>query len=192
MIIIIDAYNLLYAISERTKKLRDTERNQFIKELGAYARHKKHKLIVVFDGGDYSHPVKEKKWSIEVVYSGVNQTADEYIKKYLLNNRALDNVVVSSDREINDYAQNLSVPSIEVHAFFELVRKALRASSDKFDRENAVKTTATSDIIGDRYMLEALKNIPQKDEDFIRKEDRVHAKKASKHDRVLLKKLSKL
>jgi predicted RNA-binding protein with PIN domain len=190
MTIIIDAYNLLYAVSHQKKKLSDHERNRFIKELSAYARRKGHTIVLVFDGGDYDHPVKEKKGNVDVIYSGINQSADEYIKRYLTHNKSAASAVVSSDREINEFAQSLSVMSIDVRPFFALVKEALQASVSKSTPNSAVKTTSTDDQDVDAYM-QSIKNIPQKKEDFVRKNDTA-SKTANKHDRALLKKLSKL
>lgn len=195
MIIIIDAYNLLYAISERKYRLTTAERNQFIKELGAYARLKKHTIILVFDGGDFDYPVKEKKCGIQIVYSGVNQSADSYIKKYILNNRSSGAVVVSSDREINAFVQEFSVASIDVRSFFVLVRGALQEvrAHNKKGVGDAVKTTVSTNEDVDSYMKEGIKNVPRKAEDYGKKNSENESlKKVNKTDRALLKKLSKL
>src|SRR5688572_27799357 len=112
MIIIIDAYNLLHAMPLYKKTLTDQERAQFIKQLGVYGQRKGHKIVLVFDGGPFEWPYKEKVCSVQVVYSGINESADDYIKEYLEKNRSKDLLVVSSDTEINNCAQRFSIASI--------------------------------------------------------------------------------
>src|SRR5437870_4731380 len=97
MIIIVDAYNLLHAISSSKKAMTDKERAKFITLLGSYGKAKGHKMVIVFDGGPYEWPFKENTKRVCVVYSGMHESADDYIKQYLQEHRAKDLLLVSSD-----------------------------------------------------------------------------------------------
>ena len=89
MIIVLDAYNLLRAIPPYKKTISQKERAQFIAQLSAYARSKGHKVIIVFDGGPHEWPFKENMKFVQVVYSGMHESADEYIKEYIENSVVL-------------------------------------------------------------------------------------------------------
>jgi predicted RNA-binding protein with PIN domain len=193
MIIVIDAYNLLHAMPSYKKTLTDQERNRFIKQLGMYGRRKDHKMVVVFDGGRFEWPNKEKVHSVYVVYSGIHESADDYIKEYLHLHRAQEMLLVSSDREINRVADHIGIASINSFDFYQLLKEALqKKESVSAGSEDIVKMTDETNYAIDELMMNAAKNMPTKAEDFVCGTARVGEKKLSKHDRVLLKKLHKL
>lgn len=193
MIIVVDAYNLLHAMPSYKKTLTDQERNRFIKQLGVYGRRKGHKMVVVFDGGRFEWPNKEKLHSVYVVYSGIHESADDYIKEYLHLHRAQEMLLVSSDREINRVADCLSIASINSFDFFQLLKEALQEKgSVSVGSENIVKMTDDTDSAIDELMMNAAQNMPTKADDIVHGTARADEKKLSKHDRVLLKKLHKL
>ena len=194
MIIVIDAYNLLHATPFFKKTLTDQERARFVKHLGVYGQRKGHKIVLVFDGGRFEWPQKEKMHSVQVVYSGIHESADDYIKEYLEKNRSKDLLVVSSDTEINSYAQRLSIPSIDSVGFCVLLKEALQKSNntDKSTETIVKMKHETHDDI-DKIMVDAAKNMLIKTDDVVNTGDRkVKNKRASKQERVLLKKLNKL
>ena len=83
MIIVVDAYNLLRSVPPYKKTITDKERMQFIAQLSAYGRRKGHKIVIVFDGGPHEWPFKENMKVVTVVYSGIHESADDYIKEYI-------------------------------------------------------------------------------------------------------------
>ncbi len=196
MIIIIDAYNLLRAIPPYKKTITDQERARFITQLGTYGRRKGHKVIIVFDGGSHEWPFKESTKKVTVVYSGIHESADDYIKECLEENRSKDLLLVSSDGELNRFAARLTIPSIDSAAFYELVYQELsvkQSSSIRVPRDQLIKIAddTTDDI--DMLMMEASKNVLIKSEDFVH--DKKRGKKSNpvdKNERSLLKKLNKL
>jgi len=193
MIIVVDAYNLLHAMPSYKKTLTDQERNRFIKQLGMYGRRKDHKMVVVFDGGRFEWPNKEKLHSAYVVYSGIHESADDYIKEYLHLHRAQEMLLVSSDREINRVADHLGIASINSFDFYQLLKDALQEKgSVGSSSEDIVKMTDETNAAIDELMMNAAKNMPTKAEDLVHGTARSGEKKLSKHDRVLLKKLHKL
>ena len=193
MIIVVDAYNLLHAMPSYKKTLTDQERNRFIKQLGTYGRRKGHKMIVVFDGGHFEWPNKERLHSVHVVYSGIHESADDYIKEYLHIHRSQEILLVSSDREINRVADNLSIASINSFDFYQLLRDALQEKGlVGGSSEDIVKMTDETNCVVYELMINAAKNMPTKADDLVQNAARVSKKQVSKQDRVLLKKLHKL
>lgn len=202
MIIIVDAYNLLRATPPYKKTITDKERKHFIANLSAYGRAKGHKIIIVFDGGPHEWPFKENFKIIQVVYSGIHESADDYIKEYIEAHKEKDLLLVSSDSELNRFAQHRNIPSIDSSTFAGLLREglAVQKSSGTMQQDKIVKLSQDKEFrnnaqqVLDKLMTEASKNVFEKSEDFAGT-DQQHAaknKQLSKQDRALLKKLKKL
>ena len=125
MIIVVDAYNLLRSIPPYKKNISDKERAHFIAQLSAYGRRKGHKIVIVFDGGSHEWPFKEHLKVATVVYSGIHESADDYIKVYIESHHTKDLLLVSSDAELNQWAERLNIPSIDSPAFYDLLHQEL-------------------------------------------------------------------
>jgi predicted RNA-binding protein with PIN domain len=195
MIIIVDAYNLLRTVPPYKKKITDQERKQFIAYLRRYGRIKGHKMVIVFDGGPYEWPVKEKQLGILVVYSGIHESADDYIREYIEAQRAKEMLLVTSDRELNNYAAHFSVPSIDSFAFYQLLQEAKNHESSKVYTEQVIVKTTESQLTDiDLIMMNASSVVPEKAEDIITNNKSRESKKRQlvKEERLLLKKLRKL
>lgn len=195
MIIVIDAYNLLRALPPYGRKITDPERNKFLAEVGLYGRRKGHKMVVVFDGGPFEWPLKERVNGVQVVYSGAHESADDYIKEYLDSIRTQDVLLVSSDHELNVWAAQLDIPSIGSFTFYQLMQEALRAGELKKEiaEGKPVKITEREQEDVDKIMQEASKVVPIKSEDVVRdRKDLLKKGKPGKRERKLLKKLKKL
>lgn len=198
MIIIVDAYNLLRAVPPYKKTITDKERSQFIKNLSAYGRRKGHKMVIVFDGGPHEWPFKENMKTVMIVYSGLHETADDYIKEYMQAHRAKDLLLVTSDSELNQCAQKLQIPSIDSSSFSQLVYEGLRNQQEivghKRD-DGVVKLSHDSDSEIDELMMQASKSVSMKSEDLAPVGSKNREAKKSQHskdERALLKKLNKL
>lgn len=195
MLIIIDGYNVLRGIL-LGRHASQKDRTNFLAQLTKYARIKKHALTVVFDGGQSAWPEKEDHKSLTVVYSGFNDSADDYIKTLLHENKGKQALLVSSDREINWWASKLEIPSIDAQEFYELVELALLIKAKKPAAETPlIKTAEREHVDIDMLMHEATQEIPIKKEDvaggpFGKKKG--VAKRRSKKDRILLEILKKL
>lgn len=194
MIIVIDAYNLLHAMPFYKKTLTDLQRARFIKQLAVYGQRKGHKMVLVFDGGRFEWPQKEKIHSVYVIYSGIHESADDYIKDYLEKNRSKDLLLVSSDTEINRYAQRISIPSIDSVGFCVLLNEALQEkNSVQTNSQAIVKMTQDTSYDIDELMINAAKNMPVKADDIGNSQTKnVKSNRMNKQDRALLKKLNKL
>jgi predicted RNA-binding protein with PIN domain len=196
MIIIVDAYNLLRAVPPYKKTITDSDRAQFIKQLSAYGRRKGHKVVIVFDGGSHEWPFRENMKTVQVVYSGIHQTADDYIKEYVEGHRAKDLLLVTSDAELNRFAARLQIPSIDSSAFHQLLYEELRVKETVMQKkvDVVVKLAHNNNIDIDELMLQASKTVPIKSEDLapVKKDRDAKKTQLGKDERALLKKLNKL
>jgi predicted RNA-binding protein with PIN domain len=196
MIIVVDAYNLLRSVPPYKKTITDKERAQFIAQLSAYGRRKGHKIVIVFDGGPHEWPFKEQMKRVTVVYSGIHESADDYIKEYIEAHHTQDLLLVSSDSELNRWAEHLNIPSIDSSTFSHLLREELSTKQSTTEKSSEiVKMHYDNDAFDiDELMLQASKIVPQKSEDVASGSKRHHMKQpdVSKQERALLKKLKKL
>ncbi len=196
MIIVVDAYNLLRSVPPYKKTITDKERAQFIAQLSAYGRRKGHKVVIVFDGGPHEWPFKEQMKRVTVVYSGIHETADDYIKEYVEAHHTQDLLLVSSDSELNRWAERLNIPSIDSSTFSHLLHQELSTKEVVAEKDSIVtKLHHENDAFDiDELMLQASKIVPQKSEDVVSGPKRHHVKKneINKRERELLKKLKKL
>lgn len=196
MIIVVDAYNLLRSVPPYKKTITDKERAQFITQLSAYGRRKGHKMVIVFDGGPHEWPFKEGKKTVTIVYSGIHESADDYIKEYIETYRAKDLLLVSSDSELNHWAGRLNIPSIDSSSFYQLLYQELSVKQSIIERESVVtKLHHDNDAFDiDALMIEASKSVAIKSEDLIAAQKRRDSKRdqVGKQERALLKKLNKL
>ena len=192
MIIVIDAYNMLRSVPPHGRTVTESERKQFLDQLANYAKKKGHKVVVVFDAGPYEWPHKERHKGVYTIYSGVHRSADDYIKEYLEKQKTGDLLLVSSDRDVIQWAQHLSIPSIGAFHFYQLVQEATKSRVQTKSGGEAVKLGEDERDDVDALMREASEVVPIKSDDLLRA-NRVGAKKKpTKKERALLKKLKKL
>src|SRR3970282_2010442 len=102
MIIIIDGYNVIKQLYGE-HYVDERQRNRFIHMLSSYGLRKKHKIVVVFDGGSHLWPSQEVVAKVKVIYSGAKETADEVIMNYIDNHLTKELLLVSSDNELGHY-----------------------------------------------------------------------------------------
>jgi len=136
MLLLIDGYNLLH--SGRTLVRLNSielqwERDRLIEKLSLYRQTKSIEIIAVFDGwqAGWSTEKKERKNGIDLIFSRVGEKADEVIKR-LIKEKGSGVMVVTSDREISNYANKFSVPVIPSDQFLE----KLERGSFEFKRED--------------------------------------------------------
>lgn len=197
MIIVIDAYNLLHSLNLYAKKITEQARNRFITQLGKYGKHKGNKIVLVFDGGQSDWPYQEQVHGVCVVYSGVQESADDYIKEYLTKQRSKDLLLVSSDSELRNYAVRLGISVLRVHEFWPIMQETMlqaQPSDRKAAAQSApVKMIESNSAEIDKLMVQASTVVPLKSEDIIFDSSGVVVKHTpSKKERKLLKKLKKL
>jgi hypothetical protein len=103
--------------------------------------------------------------------------------------------VVSSDSELNRWADRLNIPSIDSSTFSHLVYQELSTKEVAAHVQDEVVKLHDNDALDiDALMMEASKVVPQKSEDVVSGPKRHHMKQpdVSKQERALLKKLKKL
>lgn len=189
MILLVDGYNLLKSITG-SLQISENQRFDFIKKLNNYSKIKRHKIIIVFDGGTFSYPTREQFENIYIVYSGYNYSADDIIKNYLSDNRNYDILLITSDLELRKFALSLSIESISSHEFDVFLNNAFKILIKKVD-EGLYKTSKDSSEELDQLMSEASKQILKKDED--EKIDRKNKlNELSKKEKRISQKLRKL
>ncbi len=192
MIILIDGYNVLKQM--RNTMITESERRQFINQLGTYAAKKSHKIVLVFDAGPHDRPVQERISGIYVVYSGTRETADDYIREYINTHKSHDMILITSDRELRRHAGQNSIDTFDPLDFYHMLSQSLsqKPISASATRE-AVKTSAEGTEELDKLMAELTKGVPHKHEDStLQEEQRVKAQQISKKERRILKKIKKL
>lgn len=166
MIIVIDGYNLLKLI--HGPNLSETERSAFVNLMGRYIKKRNHKIIVVFDAGPCTYPMKEKSHGVQIIYSGEYQTADDVIVKFVQDNPNKEIVVITKDREIIGNVAMLSKEAIDPLEFYSKVRQAFAPKEQKqLDQEGSlIKLTDDSDDDLDALMQEAADmEMPDKDKE---------------------------
>jgi predicted RNA-binding protein with PIN domain len=195
MIIVIDGYNLLKLIHGPDSN--DTKRSAFINFMGRYIKKRNHKVIVVFDAGPCTYPMKEKSHGVQVIYSGEFQTADDIIVKFVQDNPSKEIVVITKDREIISHVTALSKEVIDPFEFYNKVGQAFesseRAQMGKIG--TLMKLSDEEDPELDDLMREAAQmKTPDKDtqEYTVPRHHEPKGQSLSKKERARLKALDKL
>jgi len=146
--VIIDGYNLLHAspnMSVRREELLENARNRLIEKLSNYKRQKNVSISIIFDGWKNGMPIQNQELSrgIKIIYSKLGEKADDVIKR-LIANSSEEIVVVSSDREIRDFAEKHSTVSLSSSEFEKKVEIASFYEMNDFDEEEYSDESNTS------------------------------------------------
>lgn len=196
MILFIDGYNLLKQLYG--SNVGQNERDVYIHTLQRYCRIKKHKIIIIFDGGLYSHPVKEELSSnFVLMYAGHAATADDVIKEHLVRYANKEVLLVSADRELVRYAYAHNVTSVEPLHFNSFVMIALKENNGQqvvaADQDQITKLHCEENNTAlDDLMEQASQSIVYKDDESPVINEADCTKKLSKKERLyqtIIKKL---
>ncbi len=192
MIIVVDAYNVLKR-ETGTPDISHQQRIAFLSQIAHYNKQKGHEMIIVFDGGESSWPSVTKQRHLTVVYSGNQRTADDYIRSYLTHHAHKDIILVSSDNELNFWADRHDIPSIDSDVFYTKLRQTVQVNgpSKKENRGALIKTSSSADAFLDEVMRESAVQIQHKVEDF-GGEKELEKSAGSKKDKKLLRIMNKL
>ena len=143
--LIIDGYNLIRQSPYMQElDLRDLElgREALLATLAAYRQSRsRHKITVVFDGWDKGglKESRDRRAGIIIVYSRRGERADEVIKRLLEKERGRA-VVVSSDRELQEYALKVKATYISAPEFeMAHLRGADLDAGDTAEEETAAR-----------------------------------------------------
>lgn len=166
MIIVIDGYNLLKLI--HGPDLSETQRSAFVNLMGRYIKKRNHKVVVVFDAGPCTYPLKEKSHGVQVIYSGEYQTADDIIVNFVQDNSSKEIVVITKDREIIRHVTDVKKEVIDPQEFYTKVRSAFAPKEQKqlAQEGTLIKLTIESNDDLDALMQEAAgMSMPNKDQE---------------------------
>ena len=134
MHIIVDGYNLIRqsdALRRYERLSLEEGRKALIRSISLYKRQRGHKVTVVFDGwqGGPLEEERDKLSGIDIIYSRKGEKADEVIKR-MVQERAEEIVVVTSDRDIADFVSRRGGTAISSQEFDELMGRAKTAITD--------------------------------------------------------------
>ncbi|UCD86792.1 MAG: NYN domain-containing protein [Desulfobacterales bacterium] len=135
--IVIDGYNLirqsptLSAIEHRSL---EEGREALLQRLVSYKKVRHHPVTVVFDGADADHsPDARSQWKgIRVLFSRPGELADSVIKRIVTQERERA-VVVTSDRDITDFAAELGAATMDSVAFENKMNTAAHTEMNHTD-----------------------------------------------------------
>ena len=135
MNLIIDGYNLLHvtrSLPQLSSIELQWERDRLIHQLSAYRQLKPCEITIVFDGwqGGWNTEKKEWKKGIELIFSKLGEKADEVIKR-LVKEKGSGAIVITSDREIANYAERMGAAVIPSDQF----RKKMERSALKIEKD---------------------------------------------------------
>jgi predicted RNA-binding protein with PIN domain len=144
MHIIVDGYNLIRQseVFRRYERISlEAGRLALLKCLSGYRKKKGHRITVVFDGWEGGSPQEERDCAggVEIIYSRLKEKADEVIKR-LLQSGSEEILVVTSDREIVQFATRRGKAAIPSPAFADKLDSSIAAGSSSNLPEGAEKT----------------------------------------------------
>ena len=127
--ILIDGYNLIGTAHGNLEKVR----NDLISRLYEYSKIKGHQVTLVFDGwkDGQKDETKTRSGNLTVIYSRLGDTADHVIRK-MISSSAAQWIVVSSDREVSDFAINKDFAAVTSDEFEIRMNRALHAGEEEF------------------------------------------------------------
>ncbi len=131
---IIDAYNLMHQMPEIKAMLSDqleTARENLLKALQTAKHRLDAEFTVVFDGVQSITRRDNAGYAMKVLYSSKQENADALIKRMIETAGKQNTIIVSSDREITDYARLYSIAFIPSHRFLHEMQTF---SEKKFDK----------------------------------------------------------
>lgn len=196
MVIIVDGYNVFKNVYKKTH-ITDKERLAGLHNLALYGKIKDHAIIVVFDGGLYSYPAKERHATIEVIYTGRALDADGYIRQYIERKKNQEIVVITSDNELAQSLKQSASVVIESEVFYRFVLDGIsvqrRSIAEQKSPHIRKLTTREQDEDVDALMEKyGAMPIPGKQDDYETGHTNSSADTLSKHERKLLHILKKL
>lgn len=165
MILIIDAYNVLKNMI-KSSFVEQVKIKKFINLLSNYAKKKRHKILLVFDGELDNELLCTQFPFIDIVCSGTN-SADDYIKSYVNNTdkRKNDMLLVSSDRNLCTFVLKYKIPTMDSDAFILLINDQKSKKIPLNNKNTKIyKTSGKQDSALDKLMQEGSNSLMFKDE----------------------------
>lgn len=194
MILLIDAYNILKRIYSG-QYVSENQKGLFINQLIKYcAANKNNKAVVVFDGGANLYPDIESRAFVTIVHSGNRLNADEYIKEYIEKNRSkAEFLLVSSDRDLKNYARKFNVEAIGGYEFYQLLTHDEMQNNLKLNIiQKIIKEDEAENLELDKLMEQSGNIKFNKIEDSGEADRTSNPRKLSKEERKIIKIVKKL
>jgi predicted RNA-binding protein with PIN domain len=146
--LIIDGYNLIrqsHELSSLDRRNLELGREALLDRLAIYKRLKRHKITVVFDGTNASDITQQKDRvkGVEIRFSREGESADTVIKRMAATERERA-LVVSSDRDVVNYAASRGAATVSSPVFEEKVAMAATINhkgADSDDEGGWIPTT---------------------------------------------------
>jgi len=141
--ILIDGYNLLGIAHHDLEKAR----NDLILRLWRYSEPKGHHITLVFDGwrGGQGEEAKIRSGNVTVIFTRLGERADHVIKR-ILSEGLRHWIVVSSDREIADFAWRNGFTCLSTTDFEKRLIHSTRQEKTEDFREYEIKEKYLDDI----------------------------------------------
>ena len=141
--ILIDGYNLIGIAHDNLESARD----YLLHDLKAYSELKNHVITVVFDGWKSGNreQTRIRTRHVTVIYTRIGDTADVVMKR-MLTPGTKPWIVVTSDRDISDFAEKRGFAAVTSEEFEEKLFKALNRCS-----EESIPDFRPDDVEPDEY-----------------------------------------
>jgi len=135
--IVIDGYNLIRqspTLSVIEHRSLEEGRKSFLQHLHSYKQVKHHPITVVFDGADAGSFMETRThWQgIHILFSRPGESADTVIKRIVTRERERL-VVVTSDREISDFAAKHGAATLDSIEFENKMALAIHSRMHQAD-----------------------------------------------------------
>jgi predicted RNA-binding protein with PIN domain len=121
MILILDAYNILKQVYS-VKHIAQGDQQKFIKQVAQLTNKRGFSAYIVFDGGPSSYETVTHVGAVSVIYAGAGYSADGVIMRLLQEQKKLDPVLVTDDREIRNKAKELQLVSLKTYEFLTCLK----------------------------------------------------------------------
>lgn len=194
MILFVDAYNILKQVAAQLF-VGELERDRFIRLFARYAAQKRIEVVLIFDGGPYDRAIRSFEHGLTVIYSGSRQSADDVIRDVLIK-ESRHCALVSSDRQLVEYAHRLGAVTFDAQEFYAFVKRTLAESPLVVRVKSAgiAKKMHEQDSPEiDALMEEASRHVVIKSEDVMPQDIHdVRGKKRSKLEKKVQKVVKKL
>jgi predicted RNA-binding protein with PIN domain len=123
MVVLVDGYNVTRFLFPRESSSHEAELAFLLTRLARYYALKKehiHEIMVVLDGGMFSHKTREIQRGVVIVYAGHGRKADDVLVEYgkQFRNGA---ILVSNDRELQRRMAVCASGSVGVAQFWDMV-----------------------------------------------------------------------
>jgi len=135
--IVIDGYNLIHqslTFGAAGRRSLEEGRDALLACLSSYKRLKHYPITVVFDGAhaDTHMERRTRRKGIHILFSRPGESADSVIKRIVIQERE-KSVVVTSDREVADFAAKHGAATIDSVEFENRMKMATHPDMDQTD-----------------------------------------------------------